>query len=109
MVSTTKHPSDYHQLSTVRSVSELVNRVLNVCQPFIGKGRSVQLLASLKAAVDGVIKASVSDGIVMDAQYTLELGTSFDTIKINMQVVPTFEVRIIDVSVGLADKISAAA
>lgn len=94
--------SDFRRLTTLRSTSYMVNAIREVTDPFIGRPNEFPAYNAMNTAIRGVINTAVERGIIQDAAYSIELGDNLDVAKIDLTILPQFELRKIDVTIGLS-------
>lgn len=94
--------SDFTRLSTLRSTNHLVSRLRDAMEAFIGQPNEFPIYNAMNTAIKAVIKDSISDGTIQDATYSIRLGETLDSSIIDMTILPQFELRAIDVTVGLS-------
>lgn len=95
-------PSDYTRLSTVRIINDVAVKMRDALDAFIGQPNEFPIYNAMNTAIKGVIKDSISNGIIQDAKYTIALGKSIDESVVNLTILPQFELRKIDLSIGLS-------
>ena len=95
-------PSDYTRLSTVRIINDVAIKMRDALDAFIGQPNEFPIYNAMNTAIKGVIKDSISNGIIQDAKYTIALGKSIDESVVNLTILPQFELRKIDLSIGLS-------
>lgn len=94
--------SDFTRLSTLRITNYMVRVIREACDAFIGLPNGFDEYNSMNTAIKSVIKDAIDKSIIQDARYSIELGDSLDSATINMTILPQFELRTIDVSIGLS-------
>lgn len=94
--------SDFTRLSTLRITNYMVRAIREACDAFIGLPNEFPVYNSMNTAIKAVIKDSIDRSIIQDARYSIDLGNSLDTATINITILPQFELRTIDVSIGLS-------
>ena len=94
--------SDYTRLSTLRIVNHVVKATREALDAFIGAPNEFQMYTAMNTAIKGVIKEAIDRAIIQDARYTIKLGPSLDTSVVEMTVLPQFELRTVQVSIGLS-------
>lgn len=94
--------SDFTRLSTLRTTNHLVREVREACDAFIGLPNEFPIYNSMNTSIKAVIKDSIDRAIIQDARYSIELGDSLDSSRINLTILPQFELRTIDVNIGLS-------
>lgn len=104
----TSNSSDFDYVSTIITVADVVQRIREVANPFIGKGTSEANIAALKVAVEGVLQEFVSINAVR--KYAVDViplisASGKATINIPLVLVPAQELREVNVSVSLANDI----
>ena len=96
------HRSDFTRLSTLRSTNYMVGAVREAVEPFIGRPNEFPVYNAMNTAIKGAINRAVELGIIQDAIYSIELGSSMDASNVNLTILPQFELRQINVSIGLS-------
>lgn len=94
--------NDFTRLTTLRSVNYMVSGVRAVLDPFIGKPNEFPTYNAMNTAIKGVISTAIDRGVIQDAAYSIVLGDSMDVATVNMTILPQFELRHIDVTIGLS-------
>lgn len=93
--------SDFTRLSTLRCVNYLVSAIRSTVDPFIGRPNEFPLYNAMNTEIKNTIDIAISRGVIQDAAYSIELGERLDAAKINMTILPQFELREINISIGL--------
>lgn len=97
--------SDYTRLTTVRIVKAVVDTVRLVGEPFLGEGMSGSQLAALETGISNSLQELVKAGILQRFDLSVD-ATNAERIqgkvRVNLILVPVFELRTIDVTVALA-------
>lgn len=99
--------SDYNRRSTMRIVKAVIDTVRIVGEPFLGEGMSGAQLAALETAIQQalaeLVKAKPPVLVRFEAQVS---ATAFERVqgkcKVELVLVPAFELRQINVTVALA-------
>lgn len=94
--------SDYTRLSTLRIANYITTEVRSALDAFIGAPNEFTMYTSMNTAIKSVIKTAIDRAIIQDARYTIRLGQSLDSSVVEMTILPQFELRTIDVSIGLS-------
>lgn len=94
--------SDFTRLSTLRITNYMVRSIREACDAFIGLPNGFPEYNSMNTSIKAVIKDAIDKSIIQDARYSIDLGDSLDSATINMTILPQFELRTIDVSIGLS-------
>lgn len=94
--------SDFTRLSTLRITNHVVREIREACDAFIGLPNGFPEYNSMNTAIKGVIKSAIDRAIIQDARYSIELGDTLDSSNINLTILPQFELRTINVNVGLS-------
>lgn len=94
--------SDFSRLSTLRSTNYMVGAIREAVEPFIGRPNEFPVYNAMNTAIKAAINRAVELGIIQDAIYSIELGDSMDASTVNLTILPQFELRQIDVSIGLS-------
>lgn len=97
-----KKDSDFTRLSTLRIVNYIVSEMRQVLDAFIGQPNEFPIYNAMNTAIKGVIKDATANAIIQDATYSIELGQSLDTAVVNLVVLPQFELRKIELTIGLS-------
>lgn len=95
--------SDFIRLSTLRSTNYMIKAIRDTCEPFIGAPNEFSIYNAMNAAIKSTISDAISRGIIQDAKYGITLGETFDTSEIKLKIYPQFELRIIEVTLGLSN------
>ena len=95
--------SDFRRLTTLRSTSYMVSAIREVTDPFIGRPNEFPTYNAMNTAVRGVINQSIDKGVIQDAVYSIKLGNNLDVASIDLTILPQFELRKIDVVIGLSN------
>lgn len=103
VVGSEKRKSDFTRLSTLRSINYLVSRIRTTCDSYIGTVSSFPTYNALRTSIKSEIEGAIGAGVIQDATYTLNMGDSFDSVEVSLQVIPTFELRTINVVIGLSN------
>lgn len=94
--------SDYTRLSTLRIANYMTTEIREALDSFIGLPNEFRMYTSMNTAIKSVIKSAISRAIIQDARYTIRLGASLDSSVVEMTILPQFELRTIQVSIGLS-------
>lgn len=97
-----KTRSDFTRLSTLRIVNYIVSEMRTALDAFIGQPNEFPIYNAMNTAIKAVIKDATSNAIIQDATYSIELGETLDTAVVNLVVLPQFELRKIELSIGLS-------
>lgn len=95
--------SDFTRLSTLRITNHMISRVRNSVEPFIGKPHDFRMYNAMNTAIKSCISENIEFGVIQDAKYSISLGSTLDRSTIKLQLLPQFELRVIDVEVGLTN------
>lgn len=101
-IGTDKINSDFQRLTTLRSTSFIVGAIREVVDPFIGRPNEFPAYNAMNTAIKGVINDAVEKGVIQDAAYSITLGENLDAAKVDLTILPQFELRKIDVTIGLS-------
>ncbi len=97
--------SDYNRLTTVRIVKAVLDAVRLAGDPFIGESMSGARLAALQTAIDQTLSKLTKAGFLQRYAFKVT-ATPADLVlgqaKVNLTLVPAFELRQILVTVSLA-------
>lgn len=101
----TSDNSDYDYVSTAIIIADVVGRIRDRLEPFIGKGLNDITLAAVDTAVESIFESSVKAGSIVKYAYQVlsdpqERGQGH--LRIPITIVPAFELRQISVSIKLA-------
>lgn len=94
--------SDFTRLSTLRIVNFMVREIRNACDAYIGSPNEFANYNAMNTSIKGVIDMAVERGIIQDARYSIKLGRTLDSSDIELTILPQFELRTINVTVGLS-------
>lgn len=94
--------SDFRRLTTLRSTGYMVNGIRAVLDPFIGRPNDFPSYNAMNTAIRGFINKAIDRGVIQDAVYSIDMGNSLDVANINLTILPQFELRKIDVQIGLS-------
>ena len=94
--------SDFTRISTIRIVNYMIQRMRYALEPFIGAPNEFYNYNGMNTAIRAELDDAVERGVIQDATYTIRLGSSLDTAEVDLQILPQFELRVIDVTVALA-------
>lgn len=94
--------SDFTRLSTLRIVNFMVREIRNACDAYIGSPNEFANYNAMNTSIKGVIDMAIDRGIIQDARYSIKLGTTLDSSDIELTILPQFELRTINVTVGLS-------
>lgn len=94
--------SDFTRLSTLRIVNFMVREIRNACDAYIGSPNEFANYNAMNTSIKGVIDMAIDRGIIQDARYSIKLGESLDSSDIDLTILPQFELRTINVTVGLS-------
>lgn len=95
--------SDYIRLSTLRITNYMINSIRNACEPYIGKPNEFSMYNSMNTAIKSVIQSAIDEGVIQDAKFKIALGDTLDQSDVQLQIVPQFELRVINVEIGLVN------
>ena len=96
--------SDFTRLSTVRIVNDAIQAIRDVADPFIGEPNDLPQQNALKTAINSALDAMVKDGALRGFQFNLSASMQDyidGTMKIDVELVPAFELRKIKTTVSL--------
>ena len=94
--------SDFTRLSTLRIVNYIVSEMRTALDAYIGQPNEFSTYNAMNTAIKAVIKDAMSNAIIQDATYSVVLGESLDEAVVNLTVLPQFELRKIELSIGLS-------
>ena len=94
--------SDFTRLSTLRIVNFMVREIRNACDAYIGSPNEFANYNAMNTSIKGVIDMAIDRGIIQDARYSIKLGKTLDSSDIELTILPQFELRTINVTVGLS-------
>jgi hypothetical protein len=97
--------SDYQRYSTIAQVKSCLDEVRRVAEPFLGNGIGGAELAALDTAIDGALRGRVKALVINRYEHQLS-STAQERVlgqaKLQLKIVPKFELREITVTVALA-------
>jgi hypothetical protein len=100
--------SDYARTTTVRVVKAAVDAVKDACDPFLGEPNNVPNRNAMAAAIDKRLSAMKEAGDLSDYRFNI-ISTLMDQVlgraKIELTIVPPFELRQITVVVSLTPEL----
>ena len=94
--------SDFTRLSTLRIVNYIVSEMRTALDAYIGQPNEFPTYNAMNTAIKAVIKDAMANAIIQDATYNVNLGRSLDEAVVNLTVLPQFELRKIELSIGLS-------
>lgn len=97
--------SDYDYISTSIIVANIVTRIRNRVNPFLGKGLNSAMIAAMETAVEQIFKDEVAFGSVIKYAFNVIVEPTSDgrgKIRIPTQIVPAFELREVNIPIKLA-------
>lgn len=94
--------SDFTRLSTLRIVNFMVREIRNACDVYIGSPNEFANYNAMNTSIKSVIDMAIDRGIIQDARYSIKLGKTLDSSDIELTILPQFELRTINVTVGLS-------
>lgn len=94
--------SDFTRLSTLRIMNHIVRRMRYATEPFIGQPNEFYNYNGMNTAIRAELDDAIERGIIQDATYSIRLGNSLDTAEIDLTILPQFELRLINITVGLS-------
>ncbi|RLF63247.1 MAG: hypothetical protein DRN30_06850 [Thermoplasmata archaeon] len=96
--------SDFVNLTSVRIVYDALELIRKVGDPFVGGPNNAARRNALDSAIDSALGSMVVAGAVQNYNYSIQ-STPIDQIlgyiNVNLEIVPAFEVKKINVIVGL--------
>lgn len=95
-------PSDFKRLSTLRTTNFMVDEIRNACDVFIGQTNEFHVYTAMNTAIKSVVKNAIDQGVIQDAKYSIKLGQKLDSSIVNLTILPQFELKTIDVEIGLS-------
>lgn len=94
--------SDFTRLSTLRIMNHIVRRMRYATEPFISQPNEFYNYNGMNTAIRAELDDAIERGIIQDATYSIRLGNSLDTAEIDLTILPQFELRLINITVGLS-------
>lgn len=94
--------SDFTRLSTLRIMNHIVRRMRYATEPFIGQPNEFYNYNGMNTAIRAELDDAIERGIIQDATYSIRLGNTLDTAEIDLTILPQFELRLINITVGLS-------
>lgn len=103
-VTAARPTSDYTRISAIKSVKEAVDAIYEVTEPFIGQPNTVANRNAMSAAISKRLSQMKEAGIINDFKFNI-ISTIYDqllgNVKIELTIVPAFEIRSITTIVSL--------
>lgn len=93
--------SDFTRLSTVRTIGFVTNRMRTVLDAFVGQPNHFEIYNAMRTSIKAEIRDAISNAIIQDASFSIQMGDSLDTAVVKLTILPQFELRHIEVSIGL--------
>lgn len=93
--------SDFTRLSTVRTINYIKRRMRTMLDAFIGQPNDFEVYNAMRTTIKAEIRDAISNAIIQDASFEIVLGDTLDTAVVNLTILPQFELRHIQVSIGL--------
>lgn len=97
--------SDYDYVSTSIIIAETVNRVRNVCLPFIGRGLTSATIVSLDTAIESELQKLAESDVLVKYQHQVSQEQTVNgkgVLDVALTIVPPFELREVNASVKLS-------
>lgn len=96
----TQDASDYDYVSTAIAVAYTIKQLKTVVEPYIGRGLSSTLMASLYNAIDQNLKSSITAGYINGYSFNL-LSTSANELVLPLKLQAKDELRAINMTLSL--------
>jgi len=97
--------SDYQRLTTVRIVTEVVKRLREVLNPFLGEGITTPQLNAMQTTSDRVLTDTIKDGLLQRGEASIS-ASAVERVQgkanLDLLLVPAFELRQIFITVSLS-------
>lgn len=97
--------SDYQRLTTVRIVTETVERLRAVLNPFLGEGITTPQLNAMQTTSDRVLTDTIKDGLLQRGEASIS-ASAVERVQgkanLDLLLVPAFELRQIFITVSLS-------
>lgn len=93
--------SDYTRLSTVRIVNYITSRMREALDAYIGQPTEFAVYNSMRTTIKAEIKDAIDNLVIQDANFSIQLGDTLDSAVVKLTILPQFELRHIDVEIGL--------
>ncbi len=97
-----KVSSDFERLSTLRSTNYMISAIRTATEPFIGSPNEFPLYNALNTAIKSAISDAIAAGVIQNASYSIMQGATLGASVIKLRLLPQFELRTIEVSIGLS-------
>ena len=97
----TSDNSDYQYVSTALIVQDIVTKVRQAGDSYIGKGLTQVMLNALRTSIDTIIRAATSEQLIESSNYTVTV-TGIGKISIPMSIKTTNELREIYIPISLS-------
>jgi len=101
--------TDWTRLTTMRITAEMVQRLRNTADPFLGEAISSARISALNTAIEQTLNALKSEGKIKDFRFNLVI-TAQDAIlgnaNLELVIVPAFELRRIFIMTSLAGELT---
>jgi hypothetical protein len=97
--------SDYRRFSTVVIVKNTLNKIRSVTEPFLGESISGARLAALDTAIEQALNGSVKDQELVRYEHRIIATPAMKVlgqVKVELKLIPAFELRQITLIVGLS-------
>ena len=97
--------SDYDYVSTTIIVADVITRIRNIADNYIGKGLTEATTAALETAIESEFQTMVSAGSVNKYLFSVIVGQTINgkgVLDIPITIVPPFELREVNVAMKLA-------
>ena len=93
--------SDFTRQSTLRIVFDAVQLVRRAVQNYIGQPYTIQNENAMDTSVSSALRSMLINGALQNAQYIMTPSRRENTVRIDLVLLPAFEVRDIEVSVSV--------
>ena len=101
----TSDDSDYDYISTSLAIASVIDTVRGIAEPFIGKGMTEATRAALDTAVESALTKLAEANVIIQFAHAVNMRTTINgkgIIDIPLTVVPSVELREVNVSIKLA-------
>ena len=101
----TSNDSDYDYVSTTIIVGNIIRRIRERLEPFIGQGLNDVLIAAADTAVEGIFQEEAASGSIVKYTFAVNAdmtGRGVGALDIPITIVPAFELRLVGVPIKLA-------
>lgn len=96
--------SDYQYVSTSLIIQNLLSRIRNVANPYVGKNFRLAQAAALRTAISSVLSTAAKEGIIEGAAYDI-IVVGPGRINIPLQVNVADELRTVETTLSLSNEV----